>query len=506
MGAAAPAPAPAEDAFPAAEAPAAEGAGAPIPLVTFSARYISLLEALNIVTKVAGLKYRIESSVVMIVPLDTPEDVLIHGMYDVLPTFIEKVTAVAESGGAGGGAAGGGVGEFRAMDGTAVSTDRGDLKDVFTQLGVPWPKGSQIRHLPAIGKLNVVNTPDNIALFEGILAVLNVVPSQIEIEARFVEIRQTDSDSLGIEWLLNADWNLLQKKGQEHLPLNQRELIRMNANANSGGFTKGNRYVSDANLPQSVTFFDSMVGSVGTGASVADELFTLSGILTDPQLSMVLHALEQKGNADVLSAPKVTTQSGAEATIKVVTEYIYPTEYTVTPITGTTGTSGTSTIMGGIVEPGGFETREVGVILTVVPEVTPDGSMINLTMSPQVVGDPVWHDYGSTYTDGTTTQRMKMEMPFFHTRTITTSISIFNGATVVMGGMITENRNDVEDKIPFLGDIPLLGRLFTSRMEHAEKNNLLIFVTARQVDPAGRVLKRSSGLPGQSTPATPAAK
>jgi len=493
--AAAPAAAP-EDAFGEGAAAGAEAAGPAngIPPVTFSARYISLLEALNIVTKVAGLKYRIEGSVVMVIPLNFPEGELITKMYDVLPTLIEKINAtkgdLAASAAAGGG-------DFTAMESGTLATEKSDLKEFFAEFGVKWPEGSKIKHMPSIAKLNIVNTADNIAIFEGALNALNVVPSQIEIEARFVEVKQSDFNSLGFEWLLNADWNIAQKKGQEKLPLSQRQLIKMNGNAGTGGFTAGNRFAADANVSQQyMTFYDASVGSVVSGNTVADSLVTLTSVLTDPQLSMVLHALEQKGNADVLSAPKVTTQSGAEATIKVVTEFIYPTEYTVTPITGTDN-NGNNTILGGIVEPASFETREVGVILQVLPEVTSDGSMINLTMTPQVVSDPVWHDYGSTYTTGTQTQRLKMEMPFFHTRMVTTAISIYNGATVVMGGMITEDRNDFEDKIPFLGDIPLIGRLFRSKVDHSQKNNLLIFVTARQVDPAGRVLQRNPARPPQ---------
>ncbi len=84
-----------------------------------------------------------------------------------------------------------------------------------------------------------------------------------------------------------------------------------------------------------------------------------------------------------------------------------------------------------------------------------------------------------------------MEQPFFHTRQLRTNLLIYNGATVVMGGMITEVRRDVDDKIPILGDIPLLGRLFRSRYESSEKRNLLIFVTARLVDPSGRPLDSS---------------
>jgi general secretion pathway protein D len=212
-------------------------------------------------------------------------------------------------------------------------------------------------------------------------------------------------------------------------------------------------------------------------------------VLTNPEVSMILHLIEQKGNADLLSAPRVTAKAGQEATIKVVTEYIYPTEFNVEPITA--GADANARIVGGIVEPGAFETREVGVLLSVVPDVSPEGQIINLTITPEVVSEPIWHQYGSTYVDSDgNTQQLNMEQPFFHTRTVTTQIAIYNGATVVMGGMINELRTDVDDKIPFLGDIPLLGRLFQSRYEQSEKRNLLIFVTARLVDPAGRPIMR----------------
>ena len=79
-----------------------------------------------------------------------------------------------------------------------------------------------------------------------------------------------------------------------------------------------------------------------------------------------------------------------------------------------------------------------------------------------------------------------MEQPFFKTRSIETDITIANGATVVMGGLITEERKSMEDKIPYLGDIPWIGRFFRSRSEWSNKRNLLIFVTARLVDPMGR--------------------
>ena len=84
-----------------------------------------------------------------------------------------------------------------------------------------------------------------------------------------------------------------------------------------------------------------------------------------------------------------------------------------------------------------------------------------------------------------------MEQPFFPVRSLATTVEIYNGSTVVMGGMITEERYSEEDKIPILGDIPLLGRLFRYQYEQSEKKNLLIFVSARLVDPAGRDVRGS---------------
>jgi general secretion pathway protein D len=122
-----------------------------------------------------------------------------------------------------------------------------------------------------------------------------------------------------------------------------------------------------------------------------------------------------------------------EATVKGVTEVIYPTEFTVTPVG--TNTNTTVTADGTITEPGSFETREVGVILQVLPEVTLDGSMINLTMTPQVVYEPEWKDYGGRFAGPKGKgEGAKMEVPFFHTQMVTTSISIKDGATVLLGG------------------------------------------------------------------------
>jgi general secretion pathway protein D len=205
-----------------------------------------------------------------------------------------------------------------------------------------------------------------------------------------------------------------------------------------------------------------------------------------------------------LSAPKVTTKSGASAEIKVVKELIYPTEYQQQAQSIGTTSSGNQSLVQIIVTPSAFETRDTGVILQVTPTVGPDNETIDLAMVPQVVELAEWIDYGSDVPTGDPTRRqhLTLNQPIFHSRSITTSISIWDGQTVVMGGLITEGQRNSEDKVPLLGDIPLLGYLFRSKTSQSVKKNLLIFVTANLVDPAGNKIKKETAASIQTTTAS----
>ena len=83
-----------------------------------------------------------------------------------------------------------------------------------------------------------------------------------------------------------------------------------------------------------------------------------------------------------------------------------------------------------------------------------------------------------------------IKQPLFSTRDVVTSVEIWDGQTVVLGGLISENLQKIDDKVPFLGDIPLVGRLFRTKTTVRNKRNLLIFVTARLIDPAGNPVHR----------------
>ncbi len=479
---------PESDFFAAPSEPSGGGEGGGDSLITFSALDVTLKEALDIVVDVANLKYRIRGNVVMLLPQDAAEGDIEHRMYDVLPSAISRLQELSTAVTGGGGSnRRGGAGDFLALEG---SDDAGggediDLKGFFSEMGVEWPARSSIKFVRGLGKLVVANTQENLAVFEKVLSILNVVPYQIEIEARFVEVAQTDVDSLGLEWMLTDAWEIAEMAADAGKSPAARRRVVMDANSDSGGFTSGNRFLTDAE------------GSGPLGANIMDDVLSVSSVLTNPELSMVLHALQQRGHTDLLSAPKITTQSGQQATIKVVTEYIYPTAFETQGIeSGTTGgDTATAGTVGAVVTPLDFATREVGVILEVLPEVSPEGQMINLMLAPEVVSEPTWRNFGSTFTSfdplgNPIEQQLNMEQPFFHTRKLRTNLLIYNGATVVMGGMITEVRNTVDDKVPLLGDVPVLGRLFRSQYDSSEKRNLLIFVTARLVDPSGRALDK----------------
>jgi general secretion pathway protein D len=449
--------------------------------ITFTARYITLLSALKIITSVSGLKWRVDGNIVMIVQADFDPSEIEVRMYSVEPTFVERIR---EAGSAMPSTETFGGREVKNLTSDAIGNTVPELKDYFEKMGVKFPKGSSITYNSAIGKVIVGNTAENLAIFERILPELNVVPKQVEIEARFVEVNETDLQEFGLEWLLNDAWEMASKKGGAFAPLGSTERVQMNANASEGGFTKGNRFWGMSGNGVA----DGLAGGQGTMGKV----LSISSVLTNPELTMVLHMLQQNGNADLLSAPKVTTRSGAEATIRVVTEFIYPTTFEVQggSLQGAANANQAQTIQETTVVPQDFATREVGVILTVLPEVSPDGNMINLTMTPQVVTEPTWYQYGSTIrrADGSESV-LNMPQPFFHVRSLSTQISIYDGATVVMGGLITEDLRKVNDKIPVLGDIPLLGALFRSKTEQSVKKNLLIFVSAKLVDPAGRTIR-----------------
>ena len=218
----------------------------------------------------------------------------------------------------------------------------------------------------------------------------------------------------------------------------------------------------------------------------------------------MIRALSQRSGTELLSAPKLTVLSGNPATITVAQELRYPQSYgQIQSQVGTGSVSGGGSAGVSITSgtPQEFTTRNVGVELKVTPTVEEDDYSVSLDLNPKVTEFEGFVEYGgpSVAISGSTTVTVPpgFYQPIFSVRDIATKVTIWDGATLVMGGLTREEVKKVNDKVPFFGDISLVGRLFRSKGESAQKRNLLIFVTANLVSPGGSPKKQSL----KSTPA-----
>jgi len=438
--------------------------------ITLDLANIPLREALDYITRLANLKIKVEPHAVLIVPLSEETDALLTKQYRVSPDFLSSMP----SGGAEG-----------------VSP----AQAVLEAQGVPFPTGARANWLPNSSTLIVRNTQENLDLVDAIVeSETGAVPSQVEIESKFVEISQRDLKELGFDWLL----------GQFSLP--------GGSGVYGGGGTYGNQLNTSGSYPfdfpgtdipvgQNPLTAGNRTGGAAISANAVDALLlgtpggaiapaagilSLAGVFTNPQFQVVLRALNQKTGIDVLSAPKVTTKAGFTATIEVMREFRYPDLYSPPQIPDTTG-FGTQPITPAT--PTDFSMKNVGVRLEVNPEVGADGETIDLQLVPEVTEFEGFINYGSPIRNrGVVVTDNFINYPVFSERKVETKVSIYDGQTVVLGGLIREDVQKVNDKTPILGDIPFAGALFRSQADQHIKRNLIIFVTARLMDPAGQPL------------------
>jgi general secretion pathway protein D len=250
-------------------------------------------------------------------------------------------------------------------------------------------------------------------------------------------------------------------------------------------------------------------------------MFGLAGVFTNPQFQVVIRALNQKKGLDLLSAPSVTTKSGQRAIIEVIRELRYPRTYTAPQVPSISGGNDSSVNVAVVTPttPQDWETRNTGVTLEVEPVVGGDATTIDLNLVPSVVEFDGFINYGSPIFGINTSSAQAItgprvlltdnviNQPVFSTRKVTTSVNVYDGQTVVLGGLMREDVQKTEDKVPIIGDIPLVGRAFRSNVEQHTKKNLVIFVTARIITPAGVPLnEEEEGLLPPELPEVPAYK
>ena len=411
--------------------------------------------------------------------------------------------------------AGGAAGEA-----TSSAGEAGSMKAFLQQAGVNFEAvaGSSLAYDGSA--IIVTQTARNVERIRNILARYNDV-RQVEIESKFLEVQEGALEELGVKWNLSRRGvpQVNPATGSPVLDANGRQVFSPQETYTSDGVTRSlvSAFPSTTNST-SLTIKDpglsggqlvvpvapaNIPGGVQLAATAA-ALANITGFVGEFDVTAAIRALSQKQGSDLLSSPKVTVLSGNPANIVVAQELRYPQSYgEIQSQVGSASTAGGAagvTITAGT--PQEFTTRNVGVEMKVTPTVEEDDYSISLDLNPKVTEFEGFVEYGgpSVAISGNTTVTVPpgFYQPIFSVREVTTKVTIWDGATLVMGGLTREEVKKVTDKVPFFGDIPFVGRLFRSKGESSQKRNLLIFVTANLVSPGGSPKKQDL----KNTPAT----
>jgi len=355
------------------------------------------------------------------------------------------------------------------------------------------------------GMLIVRATSADLDMIEAAIQVLNVVPPQVNIKSKIVQVSQDDSKALGFDWYLG---NFLMRDGTIGGQAGSApSFVGQPSAANPIGVFPGNPYAqTPTTIAPSPT--DQLLTSGLT--SVGSPLFTLTGILTDPQFRLVIRALQNRRGTELLAQPEVTTTSGRQAQMKaaevktIITGYGFS-QGTQQPTTAGIGGTTVNQAQPTVVYP--FpEQMELGPVLDVIPCVLSDGFTINLTLIPTVTEFAGYDDPNSVLSSGAINQaiaggfiQVPTVLPKFRVRQVVSTVNVWDGQTVVLGGLLAETVQTIKDQVPMLGDLPLVGRLFRNESKNATKANLLIFVTPTLIDPAGNRLHTEDEMPFAQT-------
>ena len=457
------------------------------PLVNITLRNLSLKRILDFISDSVGYQYEIESDAVVLRPGGERTNL----NTDVFP--VSRSTVIRMTGGSSESSntsddpfASGGTGDVAA--GGGLARDARTLRGFLQQAGVDFVgvEGSTLAYDGSA--MIVTQSSRNLERIRNILNRYTDV-KQVEIEAKFLEVQEGAWEELGFDWLVTESGS------NSNTPQNggvYRSSVRTLAQSASQGVVNSNILIQtpDSSVTESIAP-PTLPGAnlLGVGA----QSFTnIVGNIDGVNLNVAIRALSQTSGSDLLSAPKVTVLSGNEAKINVSQEFRYPTRYSDTR-SDVGSTRGDSASAGVTITPGtpeDFVTRNVGVELFVTPIVEEDDYSITLDLNPRVTEFEGFVEYGgpSIAIAGNNTvvkTPSGFYQPIFAVREVTTKVTIWDGATVVMGGMTREDVVTVNDKVPFFGDIPFFGRLFRSEGESSAKRNLLIFVTANLVSPGG---------------------
>ena len=308
-----------------------------------------------------------------------------------------------------------------------------DVKEVETVLAKAISKRGTISASPGTSNIMITDTESNMAAINTFVEEMDRRTTQILVEVRIYDVKDTDSLDLGVRW-------------------------RAGRNTGMGVPAPGGEIVGSTNSDPSVDgVFDSTISKTPGATGTLD-----FGILTNhTDIDILMSAIQQQDSAKLLANPRIMVLDNETASFKAIEEIPYQ-----------------QLQQGGYQSFGTTEFKEVGVNLTVTPHQTKDG-LVRLHIMP--VFSVHVRDVQIT-TIGTGGTPIESPQPVVDKREADTIALVHDGETVVIGGLRKQTINQLIDKIPLLGDIPLLGALFTFKGEQTVNSELVVFITPRIIE------------------------
>ncbi len=487
--------------------------------VNLKLRNTSLAEVVRYVSQIAGVRARTSEIGITFSPLVEKRPDLIPRNFTVSPSFFKEASPSAEASGPARGTSASTSSD--AASASSVLSEQKKLED----LGVQFPTGAYAVYNRNTSQLKVVNNAEMLDLIGQLISAAEEETLLIQVGVRLVEINQSDLDSITANSTLGGSGvNLLSPIPQGLIPGSSGDTPL--GSSQVGTTAQLNQIQGVGLLPNNTlqSFLQSgVLAGTNQASSYALNTMDLGGtILNGMQLRAMITAISQKNSANVLANPSIILKRAQKGVIEVAQEFKYVKEYnapqssirTFVPAGSGTQTAvpGPETVLGSF--PSSMsDPVPIGVKMGVKPDITGNNSRVLLELEPSFIdfegfinyGTPINSAYAATYFDAAVNiLTNNIQQPVFIRRDVTVpAVEVSDGYTLLLGGLLREDIQKIDEKVPLIGDVPLFGRAFQGKTEQAIKKNTLIFVTPRILRVDGQPLNPTAGAPTTASSGPP---
>lgn len=381
-------------------------------------------------------------------------------------------------------------------DGPALQAQTG-IMDALKKIGISFPEGSTAYYNRSNNTLRVTNAPLELDAIETYIRAQSMAEKvMVIVKTSVIEVTEETLTELGYDHLIDptlvknsvfAGGGTQGNGGQIFPAQSVINGAAINGQPLTSSLRSGNGMFSRNNA------IDDRIAGISSTATLATRApspLQVTSQINDATFQTILRALDQSKGADVMHQASTISVAGQRASVYSGNEFIYPTEYEPGEIPNGGGSPPTPTM------PTAFETRQLGFQMDIEPTVSDDRLMIDMNISPQIVSFDGFIDYGTPLqqlvVDPITGATIPVEtignailQPVFKVVRLNTNATIQDGSTLVVGGLLQNRIEEVSDKVPVLGDLPLVGRFFKSEGLKNSKKAVVIFVKVELVDPTG---------------------